>query len=77
MMGRRKVGAEVVRKLNEATDAALDWARENGVAFDKAITEAIFLSRRRKKPMESVRVGDYEVQFNQHGDGSESGSTPK
>ena len=26
----------------------------------------MFLSKRRKKPTESVRVGDYEVQFNQH-----------
>jgi len=26
----------------------------------------MFLSKRRKKPMESVRVGDYELQFNQH-----------
>ena len=53
---------EVARKLSEAIDAALGWARESGVAFK---TEAMFLSRR-KKPMESVRVGGYEVQFNQH-----------
>ena len=26
----------------------------------------MFLSKRRKKPKDSVRVGDYEVQFNQH-----------
>ena len=57
---------EIARNLTEAADAALDWARENGVAFGKAKMEAMFLSRRRKKPMESVRVGDYEVQFNQH-----------
>ena len=52
-------------RLSNAVDATLDWARENGVTFDKAKTEA-FLSKRWKKPTESVRVGDYEVQFNQH-----------
>jgi len=64
MEGRWKVGAGG-REKTKAADAALDWARENCVAFDKAKTEAMFLSRRRKKPMESVQVGDYEVQFNQ------------
>jgi len=38
----------------------------SGVAFDKAKTEAIFLSKRRKKPTESVWVRDYDVQYNQH-----------
>ena len=32
----------------------------------EAKTEAMFLSKRRKKTTESVLVGDYEVQFNQH-----------
>jgi len=36
------------------------------MGFDKTKAEAMFLSKRRKKPTESARVGDYEVQFNQH-----------
>jgi len=67
------VGAYFAVRCAEAT---LD-SEENGVAFDKAKTEAMFLSKR-KNPMESVRVGDYEVQINQHATGgSVSGSTPK
>ena len=38
----RKLEQEVARKPSEAADAALGWARENGVAFDKAKTEAMF-----------------------------------
>jgi len=36
------------------------------VAFDHAKTEAMFLSKRRRKPTESVRVGEHDVPFNQH-----------
>jgi len=49
---------EIARRLSNAADATLDYAKENGVAFDKAKAEAMFLSNRRKKPTETVRVGD-------------------
>jgi len=48
---------EVAEALARAATAALDWARENGVTFDQAKTEAMFLSKRRRNPTETVRVG--------------------
>jgi len=57
---------ELARRLSNAADATLDWARENGVAFDKAKIEATFFQSGGRNLRESVRVGDYEVQFNQH-----------
>jgi len=67
------------RRLPSLAEATLDWAEENWVAFDKAKTEAMFLLKRREKPTQSVRVGDYEVQFNQHwlGIWIDSKMTPK
>jgi len=56
---------EVAGTLSRAAEAMLNWAEENWVAFDKAKAEAMFLSKRQRKPTEPVRVGDYEVQFNQ------------
>jgi len=49
VVGGREVG-ERDGKEAEHTAATLDWAREHGVAFDKAKTEAMFLSKRRKNP---------------------------
>ena len=36
------------------------------MTFDQAKKEAIFLSKRRKTPSETVRVGDHEVSSNKH-----------
>jgi len=36
---------------------------ENGVAFGKAKTEAMFLSKMRKNPTETVRVGGYATRW--------------
>jgi len=79
MVGGGKVGKRVAGTLIRAAEATLDCAEENGVAFDKAKTEAILLSKRRKKHTESVRVGEIMTSSSintSHG-GSESGSTPK
>ena len=39
---------EVAKALGRAADATLGWASENGVTFDRARTEAMFLSKRQK-----------------------------
>ena len=44
---------EVAGALSRAAEAALGWARENGVTFDQSKTEAMFLSKRRKKTFEN------------------------
>ena len=49
--------------LGRAAGAALDWA---GVTFDHAKTQTMFLSKRRGRPAESVRVGEHGVPFNRH-----------
>jgi len=59
-----KTEKEVAEALGKAATAALDWSRENGITFDRAKTEAMFLSKRRRKPTETVRVGDNEIPFN-------------
>jgi len=56
-----KTEREVAAALGRAVKAALDWS---GVTFDQAKTEAMFLSKRRKKPTEMVPVGDDEIPFN-------------
>jgi len=56
----------VAEALGRAAGVAQDWAGVNGVTFHQAKTEAMFLSKRRRKPTESVRVGVHEVPFNQH-----------
>ena len=55
---------EVAEALGRAAMAALDWSRKNGVTFDRTKTEAMFLSKRRRKPTETVRVGNDEIPFN-------------
>jgi len=57
---------EVAEALGRAAEAALGWAADNGVTFDHAKKEAMFLSKRRRKPTEPVRVGRHGVPFNQH-----------
>jgi len=56
---------EVAEALVRTATAALEWSGENGITFDRAKTEAMFLSKRRRKPIEKVRVGDDEIPFNQ------------
>ena len=59
-----KTEKEVAEALGKAATVALDWNGENRVTFDQAKTEAMFLSKRRRKPTETVPVGDGEVPFN-------------
>ena len=47
---------ETAEALGRAAEATLEWAENNGITFDHAKTEAMFLSKRRRKPTESVRV---------------------
>ena len=65
---------EVAEALGRAAEAALDWAADNGVTFDRAKTEAMFLSKRQRKPTESIRVGGTRSpSTNMPRGGSESG----
>jgi len=57
---------ETAEALGRAADSALEWADNNGITFDHAKTEAMFLSKRRRKPTESVQVGEHAVPFNKH-----------
>jgi len=57
---------EVAEAFGRVAGVALGWAWVNRVTFDHAKAEAMFLSKRRRKPTESVRVGEHEVPFNQH-----------
>jgi len=57
---------EVAVKLSEVAAAAMEWGKDNGVAFDQGKTEAAMFWRKRKgtKAKAKVRVGDNEVPFN-------------
>jgi len=57
---------EVAAKLSEAAAAAMEWGRNNGVAFDPGKTEAAMFWRKRKGTEAKVTVimGDEEVPFN-------------
>jgi len=55
---------EVAEALGRAAMTALDWSRKNGVTFDRTKTETMFLSKQRRKPTETVRVGNDEIPFN-------------
>ena len=48
---------EVAEELGRAATAALEWSQDNGITFDRAKTEAMFLPKRRRKSTETVRVG--------------------
>jgi len=56
----------VAVKLSEAATAAMEWAGQNGVAFDHGKTEAALFWRKRKmhEAKAKVKVGDNEVPFN-------------
>jgi hypothetical protein len=55
---------EVATKLVEAAAASLDWARDNGVAFDHGKTEAALFRRKRTAPTATIRVGTNDIPFN-------------
>jgi hypothetical protein len=55
----------VAAKLSEAAAASLEWAADNGVAFDHGKTEAAFFQRKGPAPTASTRVGDRDAPFNQ------------
>jgi len=57
---------EVAARLSEAAAAAMEWGRNNGVAFDQGKTEAAMFWRKRKgtEAKAKVIVGDEEVPFN-------------
>ena len=54
----------MAEELGKAAAVAIGWSEENAVTFDRAKTEAMFLSKRRKKPTETVPVGDDQIPFN-------------
>jgi Reverse transcriptase (RNA-dependent DNA polymerase) len=54
----------VAAKLSEAATASIDWAAQNGVAFDHGKTEAAIFWKKRKSSEAKVRVGDNMVPFN-------------
>ena len=63
----------VAEALGRAAEAALGWAGDNGVTFDHAKTEAMFLSKRRRNRY--VSGGTESPLTNMPRGGSESGST--
>ena len=51
--------------MSEAAAASIDWAAQNGAAFDHGKTEAALFSRRKKADPEAVvAVGEHTVPFN-------------
>jgi hypothetical protein len=55
---------EVAAKLAEAAAASLDWAKDNGVAFDHGKTEAALFRKSRAAPKATIRVGTNDIPFN-------------
>jgi len=55
---------EVAAKLAEAAAAALDWAKNNGVAFDQGKTEAVLFRQKKTAPTATVWVGTSNIPFN-------------
>jgi len=54
----------VAAKLSAAATASIEWAVENGVAFDYGKTEAALFHKKRKAPTATVAVGTNDVPFN-------------
>jgi hypothetical protein len=54
----------VAAKLAEAAAASLDWAKDNGVAFDHGKTEAALFRRKKTAPTGTIRVGTSVIPFN-------------
>jgi hypothetical protein len=54
----------VAEKLAEAAAASLDWAKDNGVAFDQGKTEAVLFRKSRAAPKATIWVGSNVIPFN-------------
>jgi len=54
----------VAAKLSEAATASIDWAAQNGGAFDHGKTEAAIFCRKKSAPTASVTVGSNSAPFN-------------
>jgi len=54
----------VAAKLSAVATASIEWAVENGVAFDYGKTEAALFHKKRKAPMATVAVSTNDVPFN-------------
>ena len=55
---------KVAANLSGAAAAAIDWAANNGVAFDHGKTEAAIFHRKKSTPTATVMVGNNAVPFN-------------
>jgi len=54
----------VAEKLSAAAAASIEWAAENGVAFDYGKTEGALFHKKRSAPTATVAVGTNNVPFN-------------
>jgi hypothetical protein len=61
---RGKNEEEVATKLAEAAAVSLDWAKDNGVAFDHGKTEAALFRKSRAVPTATIQVGSKAIPFN-------------
>jgi len=55
---------EVMAKLAEAAPMSLDWAKDNGVAFDQGKTEGVLFRKKKGAPTVTIRVGTSNIPFN-------------
>jgi len=55
---------EVAAKLAEAAAMSLDWAKDNGVAFDQGKTEGVLFQKKKGTPTATIRVGTSDIPFN-------------
>jgi hypothetical protein len=54
----------VAAKLAEAAAASVDWAKENGVAFDSGKTAAALFWKKKTALTATIRVGTSDIPFN-------------
>jgi hypothetical protein len=64
MVAEEKDDQEVAVKLPEFAAPALEWAADNGVAFDHGKTGAAYFHRKRSAPAATNKVGDRTVPLN-------------
>ena len=55
---------EVAEKLAEAAAMSLDWAKDNGVAFDQGKTEGVLFQKKKGAPTATICVGTSDIPFN-------------
>jgi len=55
---------EVAAKLAEAEAVSLDWAKDNGVAFDQGKTEGLLFQKKKGAPTAAIHVGTSDIPFN-------------